>query len=305
MGNNRTGEKLGYVWMLLCGSIVAILIAMLLGCNGADGTAPKLLGPSSPREVQDRSNTSSEPLPAPTTPTPEPAPRQARGELVITGNFAQCNQSTNYPIDRLAMYVVQDVGAQGRIRLYNPPEGNIPCGKKLQLDCSVRNPDPDATYSAYNLYASTVLELECRTTTPSCTPAWVEGEVVETFVGECEDRQRRVEIFYHHKCTGEIRSEVIFFPAPEECDDNSSDDCSTPNKGQIRTWVGPGDPQTECRMFGDFNATDQQGADFALCKAGNDREVVGVGFIGATCPGNGKEVSHITYCECADDNNID
>lgn len=78
------------------------------------------------------------------------------------------------------------------------------------------------------------------------------------------------------------------------CDCGS--DCVTPEAGTVLTWEGPGDPDTECAAFGPYLAT-ELGGDFYLCKAGNDREVVYPPLPEGVC-GNGKDISHITACEC-------
>jgi hypothetical protein len=93
----------------------------------------------------------------------------AKGKLVIQGNYGACEQKTNWPIDRMSIFRVLSGGNQTRIELYkNPPEGNIPCGFEIQIDCTVREPDPNARPGAHNLYASKIFTLDCRDK-PPCT----------------------------------------------------------------------------------------------------------------------------------------
>lgn len=85
-------------------------------------------------------------------------------------------------------------------------------------------------------------------------------------------------------------------PSPEPSPDPQ---CLLPEEGTVLSWKGAGDPQTECRNFGLYDAVDEGTPDFYLCKAGNDREVDYQEPTGPTC-GNGKDVSHVTRCVCAE-----
>ena len=75
--------------------------------------------------------------------------------------------------------------------------------------------------------------------------------------------------------------------------------CLPPEEITI-SWVGAGDPETECAAFGDYVPAGDANPLFWICKAGNDREVWLTFPDGDTCR-NGKDVSHVRACVCEDD----
>ena len=200
------------------------------------------------------------PNPAPTAdqnPVDEPAPRQAKGTLRIDEDnlYAKCEQTTNYSRDYLSVWRVRDSGAQDRLDLYKSAEGRVPCGFKIQVDCTVRDPNPQAgNISTYDLYDAFIGTLTCPPPTPPkcdlpalerraiaycaereqtarvfpeqcdfdcvdipCEGTWVEVDREVGYRGECEQREKVTTISEKHDCIGETRRRVETERAPEEC----------------------------------------------------------------------------------------
>lgn len=83
---------------------------------------------------------------------------------------------------------------------------------------------------------------------------------------------------------------------PVECPNG----CVIPPEGTTLSWHGPANCEAECSAFGDQYQCSDNGADFWICKAGNDRIVEHSFPDGDNCR-NGKEVSHVRACVCEDD----
>ncbi len=82
---------------------------------------------------------------------------------------------------------------------------------------------------------------------------------------------------------------------PAECPNG----CVIPEAGTTLSFHGPANCEAECEAFGDYECSDN-GADFWICKAGNDRIAEHEFPDGDTCR-NGKDVSHVRACVCEDD----
>jgi hypothetical protein len=110
-----------------------------------------------------------------------------------------------------------------------------------------------------------------------CRP-WTQ-EVV--YSNGCDQRSEKI--------NGTERRETECPPPPPPCE--------LPAEGTTLSWSGKGDPQTECEAFGSYDAG--LPADFWICKAGTDREVMYSYPEGSTCS-NGKDISHVTTCVCGE-----
>jgi len=73
--------------------------------------------------------------------------------------------------------------------------------------------------------------------------------------------------------------------------------CVIPEAGTTISFEGAGDCETECEAFGDYQCSDDETADFWICKAGTDRIAEHEFPDGDTCR-NGKDVSHVRACVC-------
>lgn len=141
---------------------------------------------------------------------------------------------------------------------------------------------------------------------------WSEWEdVVETFTVEVcteevlQTRQRTIEywsqicdqepVLIDTKTEREKRSVEREVPCPEKC--------VLPEEGTTLSWNGEGNPEAECDAFETFTGEDYivgtPPPGFYICKAGEDREVMYSYPQGETC-GNGKDISHVTSCVCAE-----
>lgn len=259
---------------------------------------------------------------------PGPAPRQAKGALIVEGLYARCEQSTSYPLDTLSVFRVLEGGGQSHYATYLPPEGVLPCGQRVQVDCTVRDSHvvPGAI-SAYNLYDFDIfvtgacvvprcegddcdrprceptelnsVSSECRwnydTCKWECKPCVGEWEVASeavSYEGACEQRVKVTRTTEIHSCTQEQRVKVVREAAPLEC---SNDECVLPSGGSGVLDLANHNPTTECAFFG---LVPGEGG-FFMTKCGQFYDWGPSPSVG-TCSNN-QDVSHVTECDCPED----
>ena len=128
-----------------------------------------------------------------------------------------------------------------------------------------------------------------------CEPLIPTRPSTSTVVSQCF-RSRDITYELTYQLCDTLWTETVTRPVREECACECEEECVLPEEGLTLSWRGAGDPQTECRAFGEYNAV-RTGADFYICKAGTDREVMYSPPTGETCS-NGKDISHITKCAC-------
>jgi len=142
-------------------TLLTIAIALIVGLGACSSeqngpTAPTFDSVFSTPETVN-------PTPSEPDPTTAPGAREARGELMIQGNYGTCAQSTNYDRNYMSVWRVHESGAQSPLALYKNGEGNIRCGLRIQIDCTVRESDPQPNrIKAGNLYDFFIGTIECR-----------------------------------------------------------------------------------------------------------------------------------------------
>lgn len=260
---------------------VIFLFLNTIGCNDERlPTAPDLPDLPALPALPNLPTISPDPTPPPAPPVEPEEPKDARGRIIEAPAYLQCRQSTNYPKDYLTIFRVADSGAQSHYATYGDdpyehPEGEAPCGSKIQGDCTVRDADPTpGAISAYNLYASFIGVLDC----PSEPPCISCGKDDESSDDSSEDS--------------------------EDSSDDSSDDSSEPNgcvvpKAGSGSFARPlGNPAAECAHFGLVEGF----GGFFIMKCGLfynwGPQIVSPG----TCT-NGQEISHTTQCICPNEVN--
>ena len=148
-------------------TLLTIAIALIVGLGACSSeqngpTAPTFTPSEMPLDFSGPTHIPSEP-----DPTPAPGAREARGELMIQGNYGTCVQSTSYDRNYMSVWRVHESGAQSPLALYKNGEGNIRCGLRIQIDCTVRESDPQPNHiKAGNLYDFFIGTIECRETPP-------------------------------------------------------------------------------------------------------------------------------------------
>lgn len=280
------------------GITLAFLAAMSIwGCEG-----PPITGTDVPTSTFSSAR-NQPPRETPPNFAPSPQnPRQAKGRLIIEGDYGTCIQSTTYPLDYMSVFTVGSNGSQAPYAgsPYKSGEGSIPCGIGVQVDCTVRDPSPTPNaISAYDLYASFIGTVEC-TPPPGCvedcTPPpcedgeWVEVDREVSYEGRCEQRVKVTRVVLHHSCTGKEKVETTRESEPNEC---SSDACILPNAGSGE--LSPGNPSAECGQFGLVPGS----GGFYISKCGLFYEW-GASPVVGVCS-NGQDVSHVTECQCPED----
>ena len=107
----------------------------------------------------------------PTSPTTSEESKEARGELFISGTYGQCVQRTNYDRDYMSVWRVHPDNGQSQYALYKNGEGNILCGVRVQVDCTVRESDPKAGHiKSGNLYDHFIGVVPCGEITHTPKP---------------------------------------------------------------------------------------------------------------------------------------
>jgi hypothetical protein len=308
--------------ILLFGAVLFVLFSCTNGPPTPTGTTvPELPTVAAENDIGE----SPENSPAPAPPAP---PRAAKGKLIIEGTYGTCKQTTNYPRNYLSVFRVSESGGQTPVRLYKSGEGILPCGYKIQVDCTVRDKDPvPGAISAYDLYDHFIGVLQCGPPPPppptpgcvptdipttrdnsctfigppecrwECTPCEGEWEVVSeevTYEGECEERVKVTRTVYEHPCKPDQRVEVTREQAPEDC---PIPECEYPGPGSKQFEGGnpwPGD----AAACGNFGLVPGPGG-FYITKCGLYFQW-GSSFPVEYCD-NGQEVSHVTECICEED----
>ena len=125
---------------LLVGAVIAS--ASLIYCNENNLPTGPSTGDTTPSISPAPSQDQNPPVAAPGA--GEQAPNQARGELRIEGTYGTCEQATSYHRNYLSVFKVSDSGGQNRVSLHKSGEGELACGTLIQVDCTVRDPSPQA-----------------------------------------------------------------------------------------------------------------------------------------------------------------
>jgi hypothetical protein len=293
--------------VLIVAGVAALAIVSVIGCSSPTGPSPV-------------PETTTVPLPAeqvetPAVVTPDPTGHTdvnigRTGTVNISSDetYTAClyDATVNHNQPLLLQYRVKP----GKTVL---PYTNDTCfPETLQVDVIVGDcPNPAQAFDDYR--GGLRFTLPAGKTGPECEecveeePTLVKTEVIEGEWNRNPRASSTTEICFEYRTITTIHTwqlcdtvwtttETEQEQRPVDCDDACD---SIPTEGTTLTWTGAGDPQTECRAFGSFNATEGR-ADFFICKAGNDRIVDYPPLSVGTCD-NGKDISHFTACVCVDE----
>ena len=196
----------------------------------------------------------------------------------------------------------------------------VPITKPVQIDFHGAGRHIGHLGPLYNLtFPATISPEECEPCVESEEPVEVVRELVceeEVFESPREDKcyvNCELTITRTYSCG---RVEVVTRPhrkpvdCPPVCEVETfgfsklnGDECPVvclPPEEITISWVGAGDPETECAAFGDYVPAGDHNPLFWICKAGNDREAWLTFPDGDTCR-NGKDVSHVRACICEEE----